>query len=135
MKYLRPILLAIIVVSAFYLVTNRAGRAPGTAASSDSAAVTRPEHVELAEASGPQPLDSEEQLNVTVYKKALPSVVNITSTAVAFDFFYGPVPQQGAGSGFVTPTPRTARSMGCLADLAGRSARDEGMSCPPVAAE
>ena len=36
-----------------------------------------------------------------MYKKALPSVVNITSTAVAFDFFYGTVPQQGMGSGFV----------------------------------
>src|SRR6185437_3457226 len=42
-----------------------------------------------------------EQLNISVYKKALPSVVNITSTAVAFDFFYGPVPQEGMGSGFV----------------------------------
>jgi S1-C subfamily serine protease len=38
---------------------------------------------------------------VAVYKKGLPSVVNITSTAVAFDFFYGPVPQEGQGSGFV----------------------------------
>jgi S1-C subfamily serine protease len=28
-------------------------------------------------------------------------VVNITSRAVAFDFFYGPVPQEGQGSGFV----------------------------------
>jgi S1-C subfamily serine protease len=28
-------------------------------------------------------------------------VVNITSTAVAFDFFYGAVPQQGQGSGFI----------------------------------
>ena len=28
-------------------------------------------------------------------------MVNITSTAVAFDFFYGPVPQQGQGSGFI----------------------------------
>jgi S1-C subfamily serine protease len=28
-------------------------------------------------------------------------VVNITSTAVTFDFFYGAVPQQGMGSGFV----------------------------------
>jgi S1-C subfamily serine protease len=28
-------------------------------------------------------------------------VVNITSTAVAFNFFYGPVPQQGQGSGFI----------------------------------
>jgi S1-C subfamily serine protease len=31
----------------------------------------------------------------------MPSVVNITSTAVAFDFFYGSVPQQGQGSGFI----------------------------------
>jgi S1-C subfamily serine protease len=45
--------------------------------------------------------DSEEQLNISVYKKALPSVVNITSTAVAYDFFYGAVPQQGMGSGFI----------------------------------
>ena len=27
--------------------------------------------------------------------------MNITSTAVACDFFYGPVPQQGQGSGFI----------------------------------
>ena len=45
--------------------------------------------------------DTEEQQNIAVYKKALPSVVNILSTAVAFDFFYGPVPQQGQGSGFI----------------------------------
>lgn len=63
--------------------------------------MARPSHVELAEAAGPQPLDAEEQENISVYKKALPAVVNITSTAVAYDFFYGAVPQQGAGSGFV----------------------------------
>lgn len=45
--------------------------------------------------------DSEEQNNIAVYKRVLPSVVNITSTTVAFDFFYGQVPQQGQGSGFV----------------------------------
>jgi S1-C subfamily serine protease len=100
MKYARPVLLVIVLVTAFYFVTDRAGRSPDVA-SSDSGSITRPEHVDLAEASGPPALDSEEQLNVTVYKKALPSVVNITSTAVAFDFFYGAVPQQGAGSGFV----------------------------------
>jgi len=57
--------------------------------------------VELTEAAGPPTYDAEEQENIAVYKKSLPSVVNITSTAVAFDFFYGPVPQQGQGSGFV----------------------------------
>jgi S1-C subfamily serine protease len=93
MKSLRPIVLVIFLVAAFYFLANRAG--------GPASVVTRPSHVDLAEAAGSLPLDSEEQLNVTVYKKALPSVVNITSTAVAFDFFYGAVPQQGAGSGFV----------------------------------
>jgi S1-C subfamily serine protease len=95
MKFLRPVFLAILLVSAFYVVITRLGgpQAP--------AWVTRPSHVELTEAAAPASYDSEEQNNIAVYKKALPSVVNITSTAVAFDFFYGPVPQQGMGSGFV----------------------------------
>ena len=95
MKSLRPILLAIIFVTAFYLVTTRV-RNPLT-----PSWVTRPTHVEISEAAAPPTYDAEEQLNISVYKKALPSVVNITSTAVAFDFFYGAVPQQGMGSGFV----------------------------------
>ncbi len=56
---------------------------------------------ELTEANAQPAFDAEEQNNIAVYKKALPSVVNITSTAVAFNFFYGPVPQQGQGSGFI----------------------------------
>src|SRR5215467_14423049 len=95
MKSLRPILFIAFFIGAFYFLMSRS-EYPGSPSQ-----VTRPEHVELAEASGALPLDAEEQLNVSVYKKALPSVVNITSTAVAFDFFYGAVPQQGAGSGFV----------------------------------
>ena len=98
MKPFRPIFLIIVLVGVFYLLTNRGVK---HYPSSSSAPVTRPEHVELAEAAGPALLDAEEQLNISVYKKALPSVVNITSTQVAFDFFYGAVPQQGAGSGFV----------------------------------
>ncbi|HKR96054.1 MAG TPA: trypsin-like peptidase domain-containing protein [Candidatus Angelobacter sp.] len=92
MKYLRPFLLALILVAAFYLLTNRL---------SGPSWVTRPAHVELTQAAAPAGYDPEEQNNISVYKKALPSVVNITSTAVAFDFFYGAVPQQGMGSGFV----------------------------------
>src|SRR5882672_7233973 len=94
MKSLRPIVLAVVLVAAFYFITTHAG---GRFAPSW---VTRPEHVELANAAPPA-LDSDEQNNIAVYKKALPSVVNITSTNVTFDFFYGPVPQQGMGSGFV----------------------------------
>ncbi|HET9283446.1 MAG TPA: trypsin-like peptidase domain-containing protein [Candidatus Angelobacter sp.] len=92
MKYLRPFLLALILVAAFYFLTNRL---------SGPSWITRPAHVELTQAAAPAGYDPEEQNNISVYKKALPSVVNITSTAVAFDFFYGAVPQQGMGSGFV----------------------------------
>src|SRR5438105_277160 len=44
---------------------------------------------------------SEEQNNISVYKRVLPSVVNITTSAVAYDFFYGAVPTEGQGSGFI----------------------------------
>ena len=98
MKLLRPVLLATLLVLTFYFVTTRLS---GPDAPSW---VTRPPHVELTEAAGPSNYDADEQNNINVYKKALPSVVNITSTAVAFDFFYGAVPQQGMGSGFVIDT-------------------------------
>jgi len=94
MKLLRPILLALVLVAGFYVLTTHV-RGPLV-----PSWVSHPAHVELTEAA-PPPFDSEEQLNISVYKKALPTVVNITSTAVAYDFFYGAVPQQGMGSGFV----------------------------------
>jgi S1-C subfamily serine protease len=55
----------------------------------------------LTEAEAAPTLDAEEEQNIAVYKRALPSVVNITSTQVAYDFFYQPVPEQGQGSGFI----------------------------------
>ena len=56
---------------------------------------------ELKEASAAPAFDTEEQQNIGVYRRALPSVVNITSTAVAYDFFNRAVPQEGQGSGFI----------------------------------
>lgn len=97
---LRPFILAIVLVGAFYYITTHRHipfDLPGTPQGDR-------EHsgkVEITEAAAPQQFDSEEQVNISVYKKVLPSVVNITSTAVAFDFFYGAVPQEGQGSGFV----------------------------------
>jgi S1-C subfamily serine protease len=57
--------------------------------------------LELTEAHAAPKYDAEEENNIAVYKRVLPSVVNITSTALVFDFFYGTVPQQGQGSGFI----------------------------------
>ncbi len=45
--------------------------------------------------------DAEELTNISVYKRLLPSVVNVTATSLQMDFFYGAVPQQGQGSGFI----------------------------------
>jgi S1-C subfamily serine protease len=95
MKPLRPLLLIVVFLGAFYLITTQFHNPLSPSW------ITRPEHVEISASAAPPIRDPEEQLNISVYKKALPSVVNITSTAVAFDFFYGPVPQEGMGSGFV----------------------------------
>jgi S1-C subfamily serine protease len=101
MKTLRPLLFSVFLVLGFYLVTThgRGGflRSPIGA---DSTA-PRAAKMEITEAAVPPNLDPEEQNNVSVYRKVIPPVVNITSTAVAFDFFYGAVPQQGQGSGFI----------------------------------
>jgi S1-C subfamily serine protease len=55
----------------------------------------------LTEAEAAPEYDAEEQNNIAVYKRVLPSVVNITARTLVFNFFYGTVPQEGQGSGFV----------------------------------
>src|SRR6202453_1266253 len=111
---LRPVLLVVLILTGFYYLTTHVGstnafvpwlhRAAPVAGDprTNTAAVNGPRgNFELTQADAAPAYDIEEQQNIAVYKKALPSVVNITSTAVAFDFFYGPVPQQGQGSGFI----------------------------------
>lgn len=46
-------------------------------------------------------LTEEERNNITIYQKAAQGVVNITSTVVERDFFFGMVPREGAGSGAI----------------------------------
>jgi S1-C subfamily serine protease len=93
MRLLRPVLLAGILAGAFfYFTTYRSGRAYW---------VGHPAKVEITEAASNDGLDAEEQNNISVYHKNIGSVVNITSKAVTFDFFYGLVPEEGQGSGFI----------------------------------
>ncbi|HYN15584.1 MAG TPA: trypsin-like peptidase domain-containing protein [Terriglobales bacterium] len=99
MRSIRPILFALVIAGAFYYFTTHHRRA--LVSPESTSWVTRPAQVEITQAAGPQSFDPDEQQNIGVYKKALPAVVNITSTTVAFDFFYGLVPQQGQGSGFI----------------------------------
>jgi S1-C subfamily serine protease len=110
---LRPVLLVLLLLGSFYYVTTHfyttgalaplIGSLHGGSATPASVVeqVSGPNGLDLTVASAAPSFDEEEQQNIAVYRKALPSVVNITSTTVAFDFFYGPVPQQGQGSGFI----------------------------------
>jgi S1-C subfamily serine protease len=51
--------------------------------------------------SAAEPANALEAQVETVYDQAGPAVVNITSRAIAYDFFMQPVPQEGTDSGFL----------------------------------
>ena len=94
MKLLRPVAIAVVLVGGFFYFTTYKS---GTFRTINSPAAK----VEITEAASNNPLDADEQNNISVYHKNIGSVVNVTSKAVAFDFFYGLVPQEGQGSGFI----------------------------------
>jgi S1-C subfamily serine protease len=90
----RRILLVLLFVGAFWYLTTHdlfhgrnhaAGNAP----------------LELTEAQAAPEYTAAEMNNIDIYKRALPSVVNITAGTVTLDFFYGFVPQEDQGSGFI----------------------------------
>ncbi len=96
MRFLRSLVFAIVLASAFfYFTTYRNGRLH------PANWIGHPQHVEITEAAGSETFDAEEQNNINVYRKNIGAVVNITSRVMTFDFFYGLVPQEGQGSGFV----------------------------------
>ena len=95
MKLLRPVIFAIVLAGAFFYFTTYRG------ALRPDGWPSHPQHLEITQAAGGEPLDPEEQNNITVYRKNIGAVVNITSKVQAFDFFYGLYSQEGQGSGFV----------------------------------
>src|SRR5229473_6135444 len=100
MKLARPAMLALLIAGAFFYFTTWRSNTK-LAGTNPVTWLSHPAQVEITEASGAEGLDGEEQNNITVYRKNIPSVVNVTSRAMSFDFFYGMVPQEGQGSGFV----------------------------------
>jgi S1-C subfamily serine protease len=96
MKLLRPIAIALVLVGVFfYFTTYRSGNLRTLAVSPPAS------KIQITEAASDAALDPEEQNNISVYHKNIGAVVNITSKTVALDFFYGLVPQEGQGSGFI----------------------------------
>ena len=94
MRWMRPIVLALLIAGGFFYFTTYRGQF-------ETRWLSRPGKLEITQAAGGESLDGEEQNNIGVYRKNIDSVVNITSKAVTFDFFYGLMPQEGQGSGFI----------------------------------
>jgi putative serine protease PepD len=46
----------------------------------------------------------DEENNISIYRQVAPGVVNITSVVVERDFFFNPIPREGAGSGSIIDT-------------------------------
>jgi len=97
MKLARPFILAFAIAFGFFYFTTWRSNGPFR----PSNWLLHSAKVEITEAASGEQLDSEEQNNISVYHKNIPSVVNVTSRTLTFDFFYGAVPQEGQGSGFV----------------------------------
>jgi S1-C subfamily serine protease len=100
MRLLRPVVLALFLAGAFFYFTTYRPASGGL-----TSWISRPAKVEITEAASnsnsDNSLDAEEQNNIEVYRKNIASVVNVKSRAVTFDFFYGLVPEEGQGSGFI----------------------------------
>ncbi|MGO8720485.1 MAG: S1C family serine protease [Acidobacteriaceae bacterium] len=105
----RLLILTVAILGGFYFVTTHTisvsdghgwlSRAAGTSTTPNSGPL--PDGMQITDAEAAPALLPSERNNIAVYKKALPSVVNITSSMVTYDFFYGAVPEQGQGSGFI----------------------------------
>jgi S1-C subfamily serine protease len=105
---LRRFLLVVVLVGGFWYFTSHfspnvdgVSRNPLSSLLRGTSSGSSTSPLQLTEAEAAPAYDAEEQNNIAIYKRVLPSVVNITSTTLVFNFFYGTVPQQGQGSGFV----------------------------------
>jgi len=94
----RRIVIVLLIVGGFWYLTTlnfaplRQHLFPGHGIASD---------LNLTEAQAAPEYTPQEMNNIAVYKKALPWVVNITSSTLTYNFFFQIVPQQDQGSGFI----------------------------------
>jgi putative serine protease PepD len=58
----------------------------------------------------------DEENNISIYRLVAPGVVNITSVVVQRDFFFNPIPREGAGSGSIIDTRDSTKLEVTLSD-------------------
>ncbi len=95
-RAIRLLLLGLIAGLGAYWLGSRYGQ--HTPTSVDAVPLAQPAPA------GDTGLDPTEAENVRIYKQASPEVANIVTQTMQYDFFFNPVPVEGAGSGFVIDT-------------------------------
>ena len=95
---IRSVILILLFVGAFVYLTSYSNF---KGAPEPLAKLLRQSPMQLTVADAQPAYTAEEANRIAVYKKVLASVVNVTSSQLSFDFFYGVVPRQGQGSGFI----------------------------------
>jgi S1-C subfamily serine protease len=91
---IRPVFLTLLLVGAFVYIASY----------SNFRGIPGAQHLspmQLTVADAQPAYTSEESNRIAVYKRALPTVVNVTSSQLSLDFFYGVVPSESQGSGFI----------------------------------
>ncbi|HEX5236390.1 MAG TPA: trypsin-like peptidase domain-containing protein [Silvibacterium sp.] len=98
----RRIVIILLIVGGFWYLTTRSNFGPLREHALEGHHLAS--GLSLTEADAAPEYDSEEMNNISVYKRAQPSVVNITSSMQTMNFFFQVVPQQDQGSGFILDT-------------------------------
>ncbi len=93
MTFRRVFLVSVFVGAFAYLISFSSFHNPFSPATRSALTLTE---AHAAPAYNPTELN-----NIGVYKRVVPSVVNITAGTLTLDFFYGLVPQEDQGSGFI----------------------------------
>jgi len=93
MTFRRVFLVSVFVGAFAYLISFSSFHNPFGHATASS--------LTLTEAHAAPAYNAAELNNIAVYKRVVPSVVNITAGTLTLDFFYGLVPQEDQGTGFI----------------------------------
>jgi len=103
-RAIRLLAIGAIIGLGAYWAGSRYGQREPASVSAVPANATPAKYSSSAADAAEADLDSTEAENVRIYRQASPSVANILTKAVEYDFFYNPVPVEGAGSGFLIDT-------------------------------
>src|ERR1700735_1763291 len=98
MKIRSVILIVLLVGSFVYLTSYSNFRGTGNLPLPD---IWHQSPLQLTVADAQPAYTPEESNRIAVYKRTLPSVVNVTSSQLSLDFFYGVVPSESQGAGFI----------------------------------